>query len=82
MIDPTQPPPGEPVAEVEAERRAPLRVIDGPRAGEIWVYDAAKGGYLPADPKVRMDDDIPCMDVGALLTHVRAEVVRPIEEEL
>jgi hypothetical protein len=29
-----------------------------------------------------MDDDIPCMDVGALLTHVRAEVVRPIEEEL
>jgi hypothetical protein len=81
VIDPTQPPPGEPPAEQLADQLADVVVVDGPRAGEVWTYDASAGGYLPADPKTRMDDDTPIADIGALLTHVRAEVVRPIEEE-
>lgn len=81
MIDPTQPPPGEPPSEALAEQLADVVVADGPRAGEVWTYDAAHGGYLPADPKTRMDDDIPCVDIGALLEHVRAQVVRPVQED-
>jgi hypothetical protein len=81
VIDPTEPPPGEPPAEALAEQLADVVVVDGPHAGEVWTYEADHGGYLPADPKRRQDDDTPIADIGALLLHVRAEVVRPIENK-
>jgi hypothetical protein len=80
MTDPTQPPPGEPVAETMAEQFADIVVVDGPFAGRIYTFDAAHGGYLPADPKVRMENDRPQMDIGAVLDTCRAQVVRPVEE--
>lgn len=81
MIDPTEPPPGEPPAEQMAEQLADVVVVDGPHAGEVWTFEAAHGGYLPADPKRRAEVDEPCVDIGALLLYVRAEVVRPIKSK-
>lgn len=80
MIDPTQPPPGEPPAEALAEERSDIVVVDGPFAGRVYTFDAGKGGYLPADPKDRMGNDTALMDIGAVLTECRAQVVRPVEE--
>jgi len=74
-------PPGEPPAEELAEQLADVVVVDGPLAGRVYTFDAAKGGYLPADPADRMEDDLPLDDIGALLVHCQAEIVRPVEEE-
>lgn len=71
-------PPGEPVAQRVAEQLADVVVVDGPHRGEVWVYEAAHGGYLPHDPVLRQDNDIPLVDIGALLEHCHAEVVRPL----
>lgn len=80
MIDPTEPPPGEPPAAQLAEQLADVVVVDGPHAGEVWTYEADHGGYLPVDPARRAEVGEPCVDIGALLVQVRAEVVRPVED--
>lgn len=80
LIDPTEPPPGEPPAEALADQLADVVVVDGPHAGEVWTYEASHGGYLPADLARRAEVGEPCVDIGALLVHVRAEVVRPVVE--
>jgi len=70
-------PPGEPEAARLAEQLADVRVIDGPRAGQVWTYVPDRGGYMAADGT----DETICAEVGAILTHCRAEVVRPIGED-
>lgn len=73
--------PGAPEAELVADQLADLLVVDGPNAGQVWTYDASKGGYVHASARGRVADDAICADVGALLVHVGAEVVRPMKEE-
>lgn len=71
-------PPGEPAAEVVAELVTDVLVLDGPDRGSVWSYEAAHGGYLRVDPRGREADPTICDDIGALLVHTRAEVVRPL----
>lgn len=73
-------PPGEPAAERLAEQLADVVVMDGPRAGEVWTFDGSKGGYIRASAAGLMDDETICDDIGALLVHVGAQVVRPASE--
>ena len=74
-------PPGEPPAKALAEERSDVVVIDGPCAGRIYTFDGDKGGYLPTDPKVCMDEPDPLVDIGAVLLQCQAEIVRPVQEE-
>lgn len=74
-------PPGEPPAEALAEQLADVVVVDGPLRGSVWTYDPSKGGYLPVDPELRAQTDEPMADIGALLVHTGAQVVRPVAKE-
>jgi hypothetical protein len=71
-------PPGEPIAERLAEELPDLLVMDGPRAGQIWTYEAEYGAYMVADAIGRERDDMKCRDAAAVIAHVQCEVVRPV----
>jgi hypothetical protein len=73
-------PPGQPPAEALANELADLEVVDGPNTGQVWTYEAGKGGYQLADPEGRAGDETVCTDVAAVIVHTGAEVVRPVEE--
>jgi hypothetical protein len=73
-------PPGQPPAEALADEFADLVVVDGPNAGQVWTYEASKGGYQIADPDGRAADDTSCTSPAAVIAHTGAEVVRPVEE--
>lgn len=70
-------PPGEPPADALEDQLADLLVVDGPNAGQVWTYVGDVGGYMVADGS----DATICVDLGAVIAHTGAEVVRPAEEE-
>lgn len=69
-------PPGQPPAAALEEQLADVVVVDGPNAGQVWTYVGSAGGYMRADGA----EDTKCDDIGALLAHTGAEVVRPAVE--
>lgn len=66
-------PPGEPTAAHLERELADLVVIDGPNAGQVWVYVADEGGFMRRDG----GDGTVCNEAAAVIDYVGGNV-RPL----